>query len=170
MLQWQERLAVLRGLSMWEAALALGLAILAAAQGGLEAGSLNKVLWRCEGKGAATEAVASRMTQTLLSFLDWAVRAPAPDDDTTQMAVQVICAQGVCALTHPSSYSKQRVCFDFRGCVPWMHREGKTQVAFGSLTFTKLPYLSKSFCTLVLKVIRFGSCMVPCEEPVLAPA
>ena len=72
-LQWGERLAVLRGLSMWQAALALGLACLAAAQGAGHSSPAGMV-WRCEGRGASPEAVMGRMTQLLLSFLDAAVR------------------------------------------------------------------------------------------------
>lgn len=90
-MQWQERMATLRGLSMWEAALAMGLAILAAAQSSLEAGGTphNQAVWRCEGRGAAVDAVAARMTQTLLSFLEWAVREGGAGDNAAELASQV---------------------------------------------------------------------------------
>ncbi|KAK9788705.1 hypothetical protein WJX73_001767 [Symbiochloris irregularis] len=99
MLGWQERMAVLRGLSMWEAALSLGLSIFAAAQGSAEetiptnsdGGSQNgasavprggpKAAWRCEGSGAATEGVIGRLVQSLMSLLDGGLGSDQDDEE-----------------------------------------------------------------------------------------
>lgn len=90
-LQWQERLAVLRGSSMWEAALGLGLQLLAAAQGQGQvpaaAPQSIQTLWRCEGRAAPVEAVAARLVQLLLSYLEAVVspRAGASAEDEAQV-------------------------------------------------------------------------------------
>ena len=84
-LVWTERLAILRGLSMWEAALALGLDVYDAAQASSAHSpkpAARGFTWKCEGHGAAAHGIASRLMQILLSFLDSAVRQRAVAEET----------------------------------------------------------------------------------------
>ncbi|KAL0018560.1 hypothetical protein WJX77_004866 [Trebouxia sp. C0004] len=80
LLSWQERLAALRELLLWDHALWLGLRIYMAAQPhDIKAGTQTAPLtvWREEGKGADPAAVAAALVALLLAYLDLALPEPS---------------------------------------------------------------------------------------------
>ncbi|KAL0048183.1 hypothetical protein WJX82_009442 [Trebouxia sp. C0006] len=109
MLSWQERLAALRELLLWDHALWLGLRIYTAAQPHhSKAGTPTPVLsvWREEGKGADPAAVAAALVALLLAYLDLALPEPseaylqdhAEDEEDMQAAGAADTAIEVCIL------------------------------------------------------------------------